>query len=109
MVRDSYGDVTAATVDFSVTTTGFPNGTTLTGAHIHGGPAGVNGGILISLGLTAGEITFPNGSGTFTKNGITTTVSQANAIIANPTDFYFNIHTAANAGGVARGQLVAAQ
>lgn len=103
--KDSYGTVTAATFDFSVTTTGFPNGTTLTGAHIHGGPAGVNGGILVSLGLTAGEISFPTGGGTFTKSGITTTVDQANAIVANPSNFYFNIHTAANAGGVARGQL----
>lgn len=109
LTRDSYGDIIAATFDFTVTATGFPNGTALTDAHIHGAPAGVNGGILVSLGLTAGAITFPNGGGTFTKNGITTTVGQANAIVANPANFYFNIHTAANPGGVARGQLVAAQ
>lgn len=107
--KDSLGYVTAATFDFAVTATGFPNGTVLTGAHIHGGNAATNGGILVSLGLTAGEVTFANGSGSFTKNGISVTVDQANAILANPSAFYFNIHTAANLGGVARGQLAIAQ
>jgi hypothetical protein len=109
LAKDSYGTVTAATFDVTVTATGFPNGTTLTDAHIHGAPAGVNGGILVNFGLTAGDITFPTGSGTFTKSGITATVDLANTIIANPANFYFNIHTAANPGGVARGQLAIAQ
>jgi hypothetical protein len=43
------------------------------------------------------------------KQGVTMTVDQANSIIANPGAFYVNIHTAANPGGVARGQLTAAQ
>jgi hypothetical protein len=30
----------------------------------------------------------------------------AQTIINNPAGYYFNIHTAANPGGVARGQLV---
>ena len=109
LTKDANGYITAATVDFSVTAQGFPNGTALTGAHIHPGPAGTNGGILISTGLTAGEVVFPNGAGSFTKSGITITVDQANSILANPSGFYFNIHTAANSGGVARGQLVLAQ
>jgi hypothetical protein len=107
--KDSNGYITSATADFVVTVTGFPNGTTLTGAHIHAGDAGVNGGIQVSLGLAAGEISFPNGAGTFNKNNITVTVDQANAILANPSSFYFNIHTAANPGGVARGQLAIGQ
>lgn len=108
LTRDSYGSITAATVDFSVTATGFPNGTALTGAHIHAGDPGINGGILISTGLTAGEVILANGAGSFTKAGITVPVDQANSILANPSAFYFNIHTAANAGGVARGQLTLA-
>lgn len=107
--KDSNGYVTAATFDFSVTAAGFPNGTTLTGAHIHGGNAGTNGGVLVSLALAAGEVTFANGGGSFTKTGISVTVDQANAILANPSSFYFNIHTAANVGGVARGQLALTQ
>ena len=109
LTKDSSGYVTAATADFSVTAAGFPNGTTLTGAHIHGGNAGSNGGILVSLALAAGEVTFANGGGSFAKTGISVTVDQANAIVANPSSFYFNIHTAANVGGVARGQLTISQ
>jgi hypothetical protein len=108
-VKDAAGNVTSATFDFTVTVTGFPNGTSLTDAHIHGGAAGTNGGILVSLGLSAGAVNFPTGTGTFSRAGITVTVDQANAILANPGNFYFNIHTAANAGGVARGQLTIAQ
>jgi hypothetical protein len=107
--KDSAGYVTAATADFSVTVTGFPNGTSLTGAHIHGGAPGTNGGILVSLGLSAGDVTFATGAGSFNRTGITVTVDQANAIVANPGSFYFNIHTAANVGGVARGQLAISQ
>jgi hypothetical protein len=109
LTKDSSGYVTGATFDFAVTVTGFPNGTSLTGAHIHGGAAGTNGGILVSTGLAAGDVSFPTGTGSFNRTGITTTVDQANAIMANPGSFYFNIHTAANSGGVARGQLVIAQ
>ena len=109
LVKDAAGNVTSATLDFAVTVTGFPNGTSLTDAHIHGGAAGTNGGILVSLGLSAGAVNFPTGAGTFTRTGITVTVDQANAILANPGNFYFNIHTAANPGGVARGQLAIAQ
>ena len=109
LTKDSAGYVTAATFDFAVTVAGFPNGTSLTGAHIHGGAAGTNGGILVSLGLAAGDVTFPAGAGSFSRTGITVTVDQANSILANPGNFYFNIHTAANSGGVARGQLALAQ
>jgi len=109
LTKDSNGNVTTATLDVTVSATGFPPGTALTASHIHGAPAGVNGGILVSFGLAAGEVTFPNGSGSFTKQGVSMTIDQANSIIANPGAFYVNIHTAANPGGVARGQLTAAQ
>src|SRR5262245_47224275 len=41
--RDSAGNITAATADFSVTLSGFPPNETITGAHIHPGAAGSNG------------------------------------------------------------------
>ena len=109
LVKDSGGSVTSATFDFSVTVTGFPNGTSLTNAHIHSGTSGVNGGVLVNLGLAAGDVSFPTGAGTFSRTGITVPVDQANSIVASPSTFYFNIHTAANPGGVARGQLAIAQ
>jgi len=109
LTRDSGGNTTAATMDVTVTATGFPPGTALTASHIHPGIAGVNGGVLVSLGLAPGEVTFASGGGSFTKQGLTMTVDQANSIMANPAGFYLNIHTAANPGGVARGQLTAGQ
>jgi hypothetical protein len=109
LTKDSAGTTTAATMDATVSVTGFPAGTALTASHIHPGATGANGGILVSLGLAAGEVTFATGSGSFTKQGITVTVDQANSILANPAGFYLNIHTAANPGGVARGQLTLMQ
>jgi hypothetical protein len=70
---------------------------------------GANGGVFVSLGLSAGEVTFPTGSGSFTKRGVTLTADEANSILANPANFYLNIHTAANPGGAARGQLTRVQ
>jgi hypothetical protein len=106
LTKDGSGTVTAATLDATVTASGFPAGTALTASHIHPGAAGANGGVLVSLGLTAGEVTFPTGGGSFSKRGVSLTADQANAIMANPGGFYLNIHTAGNPNGVARGQLV---
>jgi hypothetical protein len=104
--RDAAGTITAATVDFSGSVTGFPAGSAVTAAHIHPGAAGVNGGFIINLGLAAGEIPLTSGTGTITKTGISATVDQVNQIINNPAGFYFNVHSSLNGGGVARGQLV---
>jgi hypothetical protein len=106
VTRDANGAITAGTVDFTGTFAGFPPGTALTAAHIHTGVAGQNGGVLINVGLSPGEITFANGSGSLTKTGISASVDNINAIIANPAGFYFNAHTAANPGGAVRAQLV---
>ena len=106
LTKDNNGNITAATANFSVQVTGFPAGMALTAAHIHPGAVGQTGSPIVNLALGAGEVTFANGSGSFTKNNITVTVYQANGLLANPGNFYFNIHTAANPGGVARGQLV---
>ena len=105
LTRDAGGTVTAAALDVTVNASGFPPGTALTASHIHPGAPGSNGGVFVSCGLTPGEVSFPNGSGSFTKRGVTLTVDQANAIMANPSGFYLNIHTAGNPNGVARGQL----
>lgn len=99
------GALTAATATFSVTMSGFPANTPINAAHIHPGAAGVNGGVLVSTGLVAGQVVLTNGSGTFTRGPVTVPPEVAQQIINTPEAYYFNIHSTINPGGVARGQL----
>jgi CHRD domain len=70
----------------------------ITMAHIHSGAAGVAGPVFVTLPTTASTVT-----------GCTTaTPAQAQAILAAPNAFYFNVHTAASPGGAMRGQLSSA-
>jgi CHRD domain len=107
--KDSAGNVTAATMTFVVNMTGFPPGTSINAAHIHNAPAGQNSGVVVPSGITPGANVLTNGSGSFTTANLTVSPDLANQILANPAGFYFNIHSALNAGGVARGQLVRTQ
>jgi len=107
LTRDSTNTLTAATVDFVASMSGFPPGTVLIAAHIHPGAVGVNGSVLISTLIGQGEVTMPNGSGTLVHSNNSLTPSDVQGIINNPSGYYFNIHTPANSAGVARGQLVA--
>ena len=109
VTRDSANNVTAATANFNGSFSGFPAGTTLTAAHIHPGAAGVNGSPLVNLALTQGQVAFPNGTGSLSVNNVSMTPEVAQQILANPAGYYFNIHTALNPGGVARGQLTRVQ
>jgi hypothetical protein len=77
----------------------------VTDAHIHNGAAGVNAGIYVNAGLTAGELALSNGAGSVAKNGINLPSDRAAAILADPSGHYFNVHTALNAAGAIRGQL----
>jgi hypothetical protein len=105
-VRDGSGAITSgSTVDFVVTLSGFPAGTVLTAAHIHPGAVGANGGVAVGAGLASGEVTLADGSGSFTKTGQSINASDATAIVANPSAYYFNVHTQLNPGGASRGQL----
>jgi len=107
--KDSAGNVTAATMTFVVNMTGFPAGTSINAAHIHNAPAGTNSGVVVPSGITPGANVLTNGSGSFTTANLPVDAALANQILANPAGFYFNIHSALNAGGVARGQLVRQQ
>lgn len=107
--KDAAGNITQAAVTFQVTMQGFPAGTPINIAHIHTGATGQNGGVLISTSLAAGEVVLANGSGSFTKTVSNVDPATAQNIINNPSGFYFNIHSTANPGGVARGQLVKVQ
>lgn len=72
-----------------------------TDMHIHGpvGPVGVNAGIFVGLGVATS-----GGAGTLISS-LTTTVANALAINAIPTNFYVNIHNSPFPNGAVRGQL----
>ena len=62
--------------------------------------------MLISTGLTSGNApSLASGSATFTFSGVGATADQMAQILANPQNFYFNVHTVTNGPGVMRGQL----
>ena len=83
---------------------------TATAAHIHEGAAGENGPVVANLGapgdgnaadcLTEGEV----GPGTTPKFPTGETVAD---ILANPENYYVNVHNAEYPGGAIRGQLKA--
>jgi hypothetical protein len=105
VTKDAVGNIIASTATFAVNLTGFPAGTPVNAAHIHPGVAGTNGGVLVSTGLAAGQVVLTGGSGSFTRV-VTVDPAVTQNIINNPAAFYFNVHSTANPGGLARGQLV---
>jgi hypothetical protein len=107
--KDSSGNVTAATATFACNMNGFPAGMPVNMAHIHQAAVGQSGNIVVNTSLAPGDVTLANGAGSFTRSGIAVTPDLANQILANPSAFYFNIHSALHSGGVARGQLVRVQ
>ncbi len=106
VTRDSASSITAATATFNVVLSGFPTGTTLTGAHIHQAGPGLTAGVIVNTGLASGEVVLTNGTANFTKSSINVAVDVANNLIIGSNGFYFNVHSTTNTGGVARGQLV---
>ncbi len=110
ITRNASNVITAATVDFAVTLTGFPASTNITIAHIHENVAGVTGPIVVNTGLASGDVTLVSGAGSFTKNGVNVAdLTVIDRILANPSAFYFNVHSTLNGGGVIRAQLVRTQ
>lgn len=69
-------------------------------AHIHAGPQGVNGGVVLPLNVPA--------TGSPGTSMFCTAVAPAglsNQIRNNPQNFYINVHNPAFPGGAVRGQL----
>jgi hypothetical protein len=110
VTRGSGDAITAATVTFYFQLSGFPPGTSVVGAHIHPGPGGVNGPVIISTGVaTATAVPLPNGSTEFKVSGLAVDPALVQSIVNNPAAFYFNVHSPLNSGGFARGQLTRVQ
>lgn len=68
------------------------------GAHIHRAPAGSNGPIVVQL-VAPGA----GGSSSGCTHGVATTLIDE--ILANPANFYVNVHTTDHPGGAVRAQL----
>jgi hypothetical protein len=80
---------------FTVTATGLDDAVAM---HIHKGAAGVNGPVVIPF--DAKKI----GAG---KTCVQAAPALVGQIVANPSGYYFNVHTPAFPAGAVRGQLVA--
>ena len=93
------------TVDFNVSLNSFPAGSVVNIAHIHHAAAGLTAGVLLSTGLAAGTLTLTNGAATFSFEQVPAKAADIADILANPQNYYFNVHTQLNGGGAIRGQL----
>jgi len=69
--------------------------------HIHTGPAGVGGGVLINLGVATS-----GGPGTLISSTVHGNLLQITNVLNNPPGFYVNIHNGPFPSGAVRGQLV---
>jgi hypothetical protein len=105
VTKDDSGTITSATMSYQLTVAGFPEGSTVTKAHIHNAGAGANGGIVVDATLASGELALVNGGGSITKSGISVPADRAAALINDPAAYYFNVHTALNPDGAIRGQF----
>src|SRR5262249_53501103 len=89
----------------------FPNPVTITGLHIHNGPAGANAPVVIDTGTNSTSTAVTNA----TRGNIfrvveinssnTNAIAALNGLFADPTQFYINMHTTDNPGGAIRGQF----
>ena len=105
--RDTSNAITGGTISFAFTVTGLTPTSSVRLAHIHTGVAGVAGPIVVDTGLSAATaIATPAGSAGFqSPTPVTADAATISAIVANPANYYFNVHSALNPGGVVRGQL----
>jgi hypothetical protein len=109
VTRDEKANVNAATVTFDINYT-ITSALTFTGLHIHNGPAGQNGPVVIDTGISGtNSVNAAPGSGKITR--VINYASTDNALkfvtglLATPENYYVNIHTTVNPGGFMRGQF----
>jgi len=90
---------------WEVNTSGIGNNATL--AHIHRGPAGTNGPVLIPFATSAAQI--PNGRTNGTVDVSTLPAADLTALgsVSTASGYYTNVHSQAFPGGEVRGQLAA--
>ena len=106
--RNSAGAITSGSVTFDVDYR-FPGSVTITGLHLHKAAAGVNGPVVIDSGIgSATSVTDTDGRGNIFRVADVTSsagLETLTSLLADPTQFYINLHTTVNPGGAIRGQL----
>ena len=111
LTRNSAQVITAANVDFTGNVANCA-AATINFGHIHEGPVGVVGDIVVDTGLAPGVLVLANGIGSFAQNGRRPERNDFTIIqrmLDNPMGFYFNLHSTLHPGGVIRGQLIRTQ
>jgi hypothetical protein len=105
--KDSTGKLVGANAKFEIVLKSFPATTMITISHIHKGDAKTNGSVVVDSGMKAAEpITLTTGGTSITKDNLTIAdLVLAADILANPGNYYYNVHSDKNKGGVVRGQL----
>ena len=111
VIRDpATGLITSGTVVFDVDYR-FPSAVTITGLHLRNAAAGVNGPVVIDSGVNATTTAIAN----VTRGNIfriaeisganTAGLAALTGLMSDPTQFYINMQTTVNPGGVIWGQL----
>jgi hypothetical protein len=105
VIRDSAGAITSASASIQVHVTGLPAAATITKVHLHGGPPGANGLVVLDVTFSAGDFRLNLGAGEFSRSGLSISSALALEILSFPSGFYADVHTLLNPDGLARGQL----
>jgi len=104
--KDTSGKIIGANAKFEIVLKGFPSTTMITISHIHKGDAKTNGSVVVDSGMKATDpIALTTGGTSITKDNLAVAADLATDIIANPGNYYYNVHSMVHPGGVVRGQL----
>jgi hypothetical protein len=83
------------------------NGSVIVAGAVYQGAAGTAGAAVLGLPISqTAPILSPTGSVLLTISNVAVSAPVASLILANPSGFYIQLHSALNQAGVVRGQLV---
>ena len=83
------------------------NGSVIVAGAVYQGAAGTAGAPVLGLPISQTvPIVTPTGSVLLTISNVQVSSAVASLILANPSGFYFQLHSALNQAGVVRGQLI---
>jgi len=86
------------------------NGSVIVAGYIHQGSAGALGSPVVPLPISQTvPLLSPTGNLSVTISNVAVSAAAASGMLATPSAFYFNLYSAINQNGVARGQLVLQQ